>query len=84
MPKSRSRGKGVGSMRNIAMVLDDVPDVSGYSCEQVTKLVRDVGVAYFHGGGCVVLNNGSWLQPEQWKLQLQQMIDDCESEEPFE
>ena len=31
-------------MRNIAMLLDDVTDVSGYSCEQVTKLVRDVGV----------------------------------------
>ena len=66
-------------MRNIAVVLDDVTDVSGYSGEQVTKLVRDVGVAYFHGNGCVALNNGSWLQPEQWKLQLQQMIDDCET-----
>jgi len=68
-------------VRNIAMLLDDVTDVSGYSCEQVTKLVSDVGVACFHGSGCVVLNNGSWLQPEQWQAQLQQMIDECESHE---
>jgi hypothetical protein len=37
------------------------------------------GVAYFHSSGCVVLKNGTWLQPEQWQVHLDRMINDCET-----
>ena len=48
--------------------------------EQIITLVDLHGVAYFHSSGHVVLKNGMWLLPEQWKVRLQQMIDECETE----
>lgn len=56
------------------------PKAQELTDDQVIALVELHGVAYFHSSGCVVLKNGTWLQPEQWKVQLQQMIDDCERE----
>jgi hypothetical protein len=48
--------------------------------EQIITLVDLHGVAHFHSSGHVVLKNGMWLLPEQWKVRLQQMIDECETE----
>ena len=47
---------------------------------QIMALVDVHGVAYFHISGCVVLKNGTWLQPEQWQVHLDRMINECETE----
>jgi hypothetical protein len=69
MPKSRGRGK-----HEIK-----APEAHELTDGQIMALVELHGVAYFHSSGCVVLNNGTWLQLEQWQVRLDQMINDCET-----
>jgi hypothetical protein len=69
MPKSRGRGKH-------EFKSPEAPDLTD---AQIMALVELHGVAYFHSSGCVVLKNGTWLQPEQWQVHLNRMINDCET-----
>ena len=69
MPKSRGRGKYEFKS----------PEAHELTDGQIMALVMVHGVAYFHSSGCVVLNNGTWLQPEQWQVHLDRMINDCET-----
>jgi hypothetical protein len=68
MPKSCSRGEHEFKSSEAVELTDG----------QILALVMVHGVAYFHSSGCVVLKNGTWLQPEQWQVHLDRMINDCE------
>jgi hypothetical protein len=69
MPKLRSHG-----MSHSATKQDqDLTDA------QIMALVELHSVACFDSSGCVVLKNGTWLQPEQWQVHLDRMIKDCET-----
>lgn len=39
-----------------------------YSAEEIIELIENTGMAYAHSSGCVVLKDGTWLQPEQWQV----------------
>jgi hypothetical protein len=70
MPKSRSRGKPEFK----------APEARELTDGQIMALVMVHGVACFHSSGRVILNNGTWLQPEQWQVHLEHTIDEFEKE----
>ena len=41
--------------------------------EALIDLIDKTGLAYIHSSGCAVLQNGAWLQPEQWDVWLQHL-----------
>ncbi len=43
------------------------------SAEAIIELIESTGMAYAHSSGCVVLKDGTWLQPEQWQVWVEHL-----------
>ncbi|WP_375172487.1 hypothetical protein [Marinobacter sp.] len=41
--------------------------------EAIIELIESTGMAYAHSSGCVVLKDGTWLQPEQWQVWVEHL-----------
>lgn len=44
--------------------------------EEIISLIERTGLAYLHSSGCAVLNDGTWLQPEQWDVWVNHLMRD--------
>jgi endoglucanase Acf2 len=44
--------------------------------DEIISLIERTGLAYLHSSGCAVLNDGTWLQPEQWDVWVNHLMRD--------
>jgi len=48
--------------------------------EDIIELADQVGLSYIHSSGCAVMNDGTWLQPEEWQIWIDYLAADDASE----
>ena len=41
--------------------------------EAIIELIESTVMAYAHSSGCVVLKDGTWLQPGQWQVWVEHL-----------
>lgn len=54
-----------------------MPDTAG--ADEIISKVEQVGVSYVRLAGCAVLNDGTWLQPAQWRVWVNHIVKKAES-----
>ena len=44
--------------------------------DEIIELVEQIGLSYIHSSGCAVLNDGTWLQPDEWQIWIDYMAEE--------
>lgn len=42
----------------------------------IIELAEQIGLSYVHSSGCAVLNDGTWLQPEEWQIWIDYLAEE--------
>ena len=44
--------------------------------DEIIELAEQIGLSYIHSSGCAVLNDGTWLQPDEWQIWIDYMAEE--------
>lgn len=48
-----------------------IHDMAEAPADEIIDLIERTGLSYIHSSGSAVLNDGTWLSPDQWDLWLE-------------